>query len=349
MTSPPIRALCISRREQEQHLRQELKLLNKALIVEEIARQAITVRAEKDTDFLGLPIFFATQTLPDPKLISAESINLWAKAIYSVLEQTQSTLLSGWCLHIFDPLTADTGEMYARPQRIREATLDILKQKNRSLRKSLIEQLKRESSLVQVALLSPTTGMISVADPALRETYGAFMSQSIAGFTDVADDKRPPSRAFKKLREAIITFDLTIKPHDQAVDLGASPGGWTHVLREYGASVIAIDRSPLDPHLMRDKKVKFIQGNALTWEPPHPVDWVVCDVITTPENTRELLKRWISNRWCSHFCVTIKFKGSPAFEVLREISQFLHAHTTWFRGRQLTHNKNEVTVVGIVA
>ena len=46
------------------------------------------------------------------------------------------------------------------------------------------------------------------------------------------------------------------------VDLGASPGGWTSVARKYfGCRVIAVDRSNLEPVLMRDEMV--IQGDAV--------------------------------------------------------------------------------------
>jgi 23S rRNA C2498 (ribose-2'-O)-methylase RlmM len=69
-------------------------------------------------------------------------------------------------------------------------------------------------------------------------------------------------------------------------------------------------------------------------------------VITTPENTAALLRRWVEKKLCRNFCVTVKFKGAPDLATLHNLSLFLGKNTQWFDGRQLTHNKNEVTVVG---
>jgi 23S rRNA C2498 (ribose-2'-O)-methylase RlmM len=226
--------------------------------------------------------------------------------------------------------------------------IDLLKQKRRTLLKSLVDNPPRDSLLVQVAMVSPNDGYVSVAAPETRRVFGAAISNAIAGFADIPDNKTPPSRAFKKLKEAISTFGLPLKRGESAVDLGASPGGWTHVLRENGVRVTAVDRSPLAPNLMRDRAITFITGNALTWSPEKTVDWLVCDVITSPENTLAILKLWITKKLCHNFCVTVKFKGEPAFHTLHDICVFLREHTSWFDGRQLTHNKNEVTVAGTV-
>ncbi|MBE8539185.1 SAM-dependent methyltransferase [Geoglobus acetivorans] len=72
------------------------------------------------------------------------------------------------------------------------------------------------------------------------------------------------SRAAYKLKQMNAKFGL-IKPGYWVLDLGASPGGWSQVAAELGASVIAIDLSP-----MKDiEGVTFIQGDMTseeTWE-----------------------------------------------------------------------------------
>jgi 23S rRNA (cytidine2498-2'-O)-methyltransferase len=119
-------------------------------------------------------------------------------------------------------------------------------------------------------------------------------------------------------------------------------------MAQAGASVTAVDRSPLDGEVSRNKRVAFIKGNAFTWIPPAPVDWLVCDVITTPDRTLAILRSWIEKRLCRNFCVTVKFKGDPDIPTLHQIASYLKSNTSWFDGRQLTHNKNELTVVGRV-
>jgi 23S rRNA (cytidine2498-2'-O)-methyltransferase len=175
------------------------------------------------------------------------------------------------------------------------------------------------------------------------------MSPSIAGYVDIPDDKAPPSRAFKKLHEAIKVFDLQTQRGQTCVDLGACPGGWTHVMVGYGIKVTAIDRSPLDERLMHNKNVTFTKGDAFTWTPQEPVSWLVCDVITSPDRTLAILDSWLSKRLCSFFCVTVKFKGTPDFAILTNIRSLLANKTRWYDGKQLTNNKNELTFVGEIA
>lgn len=295
---------------------------------------------------IEFPLFFSAQLLPEAETVAATSIKAWSATLYELLLNKFGDVNTPWCLHIFDPASAESGKGYARPRLIRRELLALLKQKRRSLLRSLVTECAPSCALVQVAPVSPSLGYVSVSSPAQQALCGASLSKYEAGYAAISDDKRPPSRAFKKLQEALSVFNLKIKSGETAVDLGASPGGWTHVLVEHGAFVTAIDRSPLEGALRHHPRVTFIAGNAFTWLPKKPVDWLVCDVITTPERTFQILREWIEKKLCKTFCVTIKFKGAPDLETLHTIAVFLRHHTRYFDGRQLTHNKNEVTVVG---
>jgi 23S rRNA (cytidine2498-2'-O)-methyltransferase len=342
-------ALSITRKDQEQLLITELRSRTAAPQCTQVAPQAVEISSVSLEELTQTPLFFSAQLLPSPVRVEAASITQWAQQLYGLLATELGEPVHRWVLHIFDPLSAETGKRYARPDRVREALLELLKQRRRSLLRALGDTPSDDTILVQVALVSATHGYLSVATPQMQHQCRAALSLNVAGYLDVPDDKAPPSRAFKKLREALSRFALPLKRGETAVDLGATPGGWTYVLLQEGLRVTAIDRSPLDPTLMNKRGVDWIQGNALTWQPPKPVDWLVCDVITTPENTLSILKRWISGRWCKKFCVTVKFKGAPEVSTLARINEFLSSSTEWFDGKQLTHNKNEVTVVGVVA
>ncbi len=338
--------ICVTRRQQEQFLAQELALRLPGLKCNELAPQVIALGDISLEDLVRFPLFFSSQLLPNAVPIEAQSISAWTNAILSHLREQFGEASSPWSLHIFEPLTAETGESYARAELIKQELRLLLKQKRRSLARALHEVCSADCTLVQVLLTSKTTGFISVASPSQRALCRAALSPYEAGVCAIADDKNPPSRAFKKLREAIAVFGLSIRADSRAVDLGASPGGWTHVLVEHGATVTAVDRSPLEGAIARSSRVTFTQGNAFSWTPPQGVDWLVCDVITTPDRTLEILRTWIGEKVCRNFCVTIKFKGDPDFQTLHLIQHFLASHTAWWDGRQLTHNKNEVTVVG---
>jgi len=73
---------------------------------------------------------------------------------------------------------------------------------------------------------------------------------------------------------------------------------------------------------------------------------MVCDVITTPPRTATLIERWLTRQLCKRLLVTVKFKGTPDFSALGSIRSLLDSHCAGFGARQLTNNKNEVTVFG---
>lgn len=340
--------ICVTRREQEQFLKQELLLRLSGTQCNELAPQVVALAGASLEDLTSFPLFFSSQLLPNALPIEAQSISAWTTTILTHLRDSFGDAVTPWSLHVFEPLSAETGEIYARAELIKQELRLLLKQKRRSLLRSIQDTCSPECTLVQVLLTSKTSGYISLVSPTQRALCRAALSRHEAGFCAIPDDKAPPSRAFKKLREAIEVFGLSINKGSTAVDLGASPGGWTHVLVDHGATVTAVDRSPLEGSIARHSRATFAQGNAFTWLPPQSVDWLVCDVITTPDRTFEILRKWIGEKVCRNFCVTIKFKGDPDLQALLQIEQFLSKHTTWWDGRQLTHNKNEVTVVGRV-
>lgn len=311
-----------------------------------------------DGEIFAIPLCFAQQILPNVSTIETSSITGWAKAISYHLCEHEHLLNDGWILHVFDPKSSVTGIQYGRSRLIERSLFDILKKNRRSLLRSLhlpvsdrsnqnsAERVAENKVLVQVLCLDQSKGFISMTPSTKRTRYRHGISSHFAGYVTVEDDKRPPSRAFKKLQEAIEVFGLSLKLGDTAVDLGASPGGWTHVLQSYGLIVTALDRSPLDLSLMNHPSVTWLRGNALTWRPAEPVTWLVCDVITTPQNTLSILKSWIEDSWCKNFCVTIKCQGDPEFDTIHEILTFVSQHTRWFGARQLTNNKNEFTICG---
>jgi 23S rRNA (cytidine2498-2'-O)-methyltransferase len=281
--------------------------------------------------------------------LEGSSIKTVAQAVVAALIERLAEPPPAWCLHIYDPAAVDTGEEYSRPRLIRQEVITILKQRRRSLAKALCPTWSSQTHLAQVVLAAPTLTFMSITPPEHQQALRANMSPYVAGYVDIPDDKAPPSRAFKKLREAIEVFHLSPKRGETCVDLGACPGGWTHVMVERGLRATAIDRSPLDDRLMRNKNVTFLKGDAFTWLPKEPVSWLICDVITTPDRTLGILDTWLSKRHCSFFCVTVKFKGTPDFENLLKIRQLLRTTTRWYDGKQLTNNKNELTVVGEIA
>jgi len=84
--------------------------------------------------------------------------------------------------------------------------------------------------------------------------------KTITKMRKYAPGKRPLNRAEAKLREALKAFDIALEPGSRALDLGAAPGGWTKVLAEAGAEVLAVDPAELDPVVTALPNVTHFQG-----------------------------------------------------------------------------------------
>ena len=156
----------------------------------------------------------------------------------------------------------------------------------------------------------------------------------------VEDREGPPSRAYLKVWEALVRLRRWPGPGERCLDLGASPGGWTWLLAQTGARVVAVDKAPLAPHVAALPNVEWHQGSAFALEPSDqpPVDWLFSDIISYPRRLLSLIERWHGSGQVKHFVCTIKFQGATDHEIVHEFtalpnSQVFHLH----------HNKHELT------
>lgn len=158
----------------------------------------------------------------------------------------------------------------------------------------------------------------------------------------VEDKTTPPNRAYLKLWEVFTRLGVRPKPGETCLDLGASPGGWTWVLHETGATVIAVDKAPLAPSIATLPRVRTRKESAFGLDPAAigPVDWLFSDVICYPERLLRLIDRWMAAGTCRRFVCTIKFQGETDHAAARAFaavpgSTLMHLH----------HNKHELTWV----
>jgi len=160
-------------------------------------------------------------------------------------------------------------------------------------------------------------------------------------FEFVEDKEGPPSRAYRKLWEALVMAGSMPGPGQRCVDAGACPGGWTWALAGLGAEVVAIDRAPIDDRVAAMPGVTFMKHNAFTIKPEDigPVDWFCSDVICYPPALYDWVMLWMESGLARNFICTIKMQGAdwdrPSVERFAAIpgSRVLH----------LWHNKHELT------
>lgn len=189
-------------------------------------------------------------------------------------------------------------------------------------------KLHRRTRLIQEALpsISPKPRVFPFSVPA--SPMGGFMlldehrliasaecSSPFPGgdlvFAENKDD--PPSTAYLKLWEAMTRLGKTPDAGQLCMDVGACPGGWSWVMLQAGASVIALDRSPLDPRIMKNPRLDYRGGNAFAVKHSdvERLDWLCSDIIAYPDKLYEWLQPWLDSGKVGQFVVTLKMQGEP--------------------------------------
>lgn len=158
----------------------------------------------------------------------------------------------------------------------------------------------------------------------------------------IEDKAGPPNRAYLKLWEALVRLRHWPQPGERCLDLGASPGGWTWVLARLGASVLAVDKAPLDPRVAALPGVEWRGESAFALDPASvgPLDWLFSDVICYPARLLRLVERWQASGLVRNFVCTIKFQGETDHDTARAFAALPGAEVM-----HLHHNKHELTFV----
>lgn len=162
-----------------------------------------------------------------------------------------------------------------------------------------------------------------------------------------------PSRSTLKLAEAIAEFlpekerSKRMAPGMTAVDLGASPGGWTWQLVQRGLMVTAVDNGPMDAALMDSGQVKHRRMDGFRFVPAEPVDWMVCDIVESPARVAALAAKWIAQGWCSEAIFNLKLPMKKRYEEVERcraiIDEALGGGGYYVRMKQLYHDREEIT------
>jgi len=288
---------------------------------------------------------FVRQTLPQACPLSAASINGWADALIDLL-LTSLGDEEPWHLHLW-PAYGEGRAGQHRCELIHAAFTERLKKRRRIRLKHEQRALTPATALLQGAMTAPDAGFASLTTAAQRLELRPLVSDFIAGEIPHAEDKAAPSRAFAKVIESELRLGQRIERGQTCVDLGASPGSWTYVALQRGATAIAVDRSPLRDDLMRHPRLQFHQGDAFKFRPEKRVDWLVCDIIASPQRSIDLLLEWLRERQMRKFIVTLKFKGTDEYALIDQLKREALPLCADFRLTRLCANKNEVCAYGI--
>lgn len=230
----------------------------------------------------------------------------------------------------------------------------------RSFGNALRPALRREGLLgdepnprlpcLHVCFLSGTHALLGLSQP--RD--GRVWPQ---GIPRLRVPKDAPSRSAQKLEEALETLlddderARWLKPGMSAVDLGAAPGGWSFILARRHIHVTAIDNGPLAETVLTTGLVRHLRADGFSWQPPQPVDWMVCDMVEQPRRVAARMAEWFTQGWCKRAIFNLKLPMKKRYaEVCANLGDF-HARCeaagvpVQTRARQLYHDREEITVL----
>lgn len=168
--------------------------------------------------------------------------------------------------------------------------------------------------------------------------------------------RESPSRSTLKLEEAFLTLmsekdrASLLRPGLTAVDLGASPGGWTYHLVKLGMHVTAIDNGDMDPALMESGLVGHRREDGFRFTPRKPVEWLVCDMVEKPRRIAKLVGEWLTEGRCRAAVFNLKLPMKKRYEEVDSCLEDLRntlaeaSKNYKLRCRQLYHDREEVTV-----
>jgi 23S rRNA (cytidine2498-2'-O)-methyltransferase len=168
--------------------------------------------------------------------------------------------------------------------------------------------------------------------------------------------KDAPSRSTLKLAEAImglLTADeqkATLRPGLQAVDLGASPGGWTWQLVSRGCASPPSTTAPWRPQsAIATGLLEHLRADGFTWKPRKPVEWMVCDMVEQPSRIAPLMAEWVATGRCRRSIFNLKLPMKRRYDEIERcralIDQRMRAGNIKYilRIKHLYHDREEVT------
>ena len=300
------------------------------------------IKLSQVADLQNTFLAFSTTALINAIELAEESIGKQAAKITELIIEKLGSEIKINC-HVFS-LTNKYGILETgRAEILKDKLIGNLKKSKIFCRRTDFE---RSLPFVQVLVLADRSIALSILDSSEMQDYHSLVSPYVGGFNNVEDDKKAPSRAYRKIVEAQELMGISISPQEVLVDLGASPGGWSYIARKQGAKVIALDRSPLRVDLMDGPMVDCIQGDAFKYKVQQKIDWAVSDIISTPERVMELLDYWVLNNNCQHFIFTIKFQGDENYNILSQFKELAGKSNFKIILKRLNANKNEATIMG---
>ena len=241
--------------------------------------------------------------------------------------------------------TADTNEAKELLSFCRKFSTPFLQAVRRH---ELLREQDESAPRLHLFFLSSTAVYLGFSDPDNSSPW-------LMGIPRLRFPSSAPSRSTLKLDEAIHLFlseeeqSVRLRTGMKAVDLGASPGGWTWQLVQRHLLVIAVDNGPMDQALLDSGLVQHKREDGFRFRPQEPVDWMVCDMVEQPGRIAHLVGKWVAEGWCRETIFNLKLPMKKRYQEVLRCASIIHellesAGVDYeIAFKQLYHDREEVT------
>ncbi len=174
------------------------------------------------------------------------------------------------------------------------------------------------------------------------------LSNWAGGMHRFAHEDEQISRAEFKLLEAIDVFNLKLPTEGLALDLGASPGGWTRILRKLGLSVVAVDPGDLADSLQSDSNIAHYRQLVQQYLPNcrDRYDLIVNDMrMNAGDSAKNMIEASKLLKSGGLAIMTLKLPSKGVKGVINHAIAILENSYQIIGIRNLFHNRQEVTLV----
>ncbi len=276
---------------------------------------------------------FARQGFRVAEEFRVADASMLAEALHAHLEKSLESHTNGLAVSVFTPDSDATNQYVALADNLLD---DLLALPNTF---PVSEARARGLSIAHVAVCNERNAFVGYSTPITTVSYaeGGRARMRVAG--------GKPSRAARKVEEALFWLNMSPGAGEVCIDMGAAPGGWSWSLLEKRCRVIAIDPAELRPDIAKHARLQHIKASAFAYAPDEPVDWLFGDMAWRPLEVAEMAAKWGRKRWARFLVMNFKLPMKRKWEMVDKIRQTL-ALGGWkrVRTRQLYHDRDEITV-----
>ncbi len=289
---------------------------------------------------------FARQVMPQAKYLRGAGPNDLAAAVLDRLDDNVS--ITSKDIEVTTPELARKGSSALDEHPLTAAAMQLLDvlQKKTDGRRAKHGGAEPSRHLVRVLLADAWGAWVSVQRVQTGLSMLTWPTVFPAGRALDEGGRNAPSSAHRKLTEALSYLQVGPGPDDVVLDLGAAPGGWSHVALSTGARVIAVDRAALDSDIANHPRLTHVRADAFSYVPEQQPTWLLCDVIAEPERALQLARTATTSRVLVGCVVTLKLTRPVDVAFLNKARAVARGTPGWFgRCKQLVANKMEVTLM----